>query len=117
MDCGQPHVACRHTVFPSILQMREEREDMRYIQVGEIQRRDRRLALLRDITQQQGDAVAITMNGMRARSAQPGQMIGEVVADNRAEQICCPSSSIQAERSGIRIAWRTARWRRHESAR
>ncbi len=67
--------------------MREEREDLRRIQVGQIQRRDWHLPLLGNIPQQQGDTVPITVNRMRARPSQPGKVIGEVVADDGSRQI------------------------------
>ena len=54
---------------------------------GQIQRRDRHLALLGSIPQQQGDAVPITVNRMRARTSQAGKMIGEVIADDGSQQI------------------------------
>ena len=45
------------------------------------------LALDGKITEQQDDAVAIAVNRVRAGSAKPGQMIGEVVANDRAQEI------------------------------
>lgn len=39
------------------------------------------------VHQQQNDAVVIAVNGVRARSAKPGKMIGEVMTDDRSEEI------------------------------
>jgi hypothetical protein len=64
---------------------------------GRDQRRDRPLALLA-MTQQQGDAVLITVNLVRARSAQPWRMIGEVVAGFF---IASGPSSIRTERHAV----------------
>ena len=57
------------------------------LQIRQIEFRYRPLVARREKAKKQNDAVAVTMDGVRTGSAKPGQVIGEVVAHDGAEQI------------------------------
>ena len=75
------------TVFPFLLQVGEETQDVGGLDIDQIELSDSLSASGGTKTEQQDDAVPVAVNGMRARSAKPGQIIGEVVANDRAEEI------------------------------
>ena len=84
---GEPDVAGGHAILPFFLQVGEKGQDCGRIHVGQIQLWDGLPALAGKKAEQQDDAVAVAVDGVRARSPKPGQVIREVVPDDRAEKI------------------------------
>src|SRR3989442_15058016 len=83
----EPDMTRGDPVLSALLQIRQKREDSGRIQIGQVEYRNGFLSLLGKIAEQQDDAVAITVDSVGTHSSKAGQVIGEVVTDNGAEQI------------------------------
>ena len=77
---GEPDVSCRRSVLAFPLEIGEKRKDSRWIQIRQVEFRHRALLAHGEKPQKQHKAVAVTVNGVRARSAKTRQVVGEVIA-------------------------------------
>jgi hypothetical protein len=84
---GKPDVARRHAVLPFLFQVGEKGQDAWGIDIDEIELSDSLFAFGGKKAEQQDDAVPVAVDGVRARSAQPRQMISEVISNDCAEEI------------------------------
>src|ERR1019366_1915823 len=86
MNRGEPNVSGSHTVLPFLLEVGEKRQDPGWLQILQIEFLCGPLAARREKPKKQYDAVAVTMDGVRASSANARQVIGEVVTHDGAQQ-------------------------------
>ena len=85
MNGGEPDVSCGHSVLALLFKVGEKREDSGWIQIRQVESRNRLFACAGEKPQQQNHAVAVTVDGVRTGSAKAGKVVGEVVADYGAE--------------------------------
>jgi hypothetical protein len=85
MNGGEPDVSCGYAIPALLFKVGQEGEDSGRIQVRQIECRNRLLPLSSKKPQQQNNAVAVAVDGVRTRPPKPGKMICEVVADYSSE--------------------------------
>src|SRR5580692_6117088 len=86
MNGREPDVSCRHSIVTLFLEVREKRQDSGWIQILQVEFRHGPLAVHGEKAQKQHNGVAVAVDGVRARSANTWQVIGEVIADYGAQQ-------------------------------
>src|SRR5436309_8505817 len=87
MNGGESDVSCRNPVLALPLQVGEERQDSRWVQVREVEFRHRPIPACGEKPEKQHKAVAVAVDGVRARSAKTWQVVSEVVASDGAKKI------------------------------
>lgn len=78
VDGREPDIARRHGVISIVLQMREKRQYHVRIDILQVQIANIDLSIRSDEAKQKYQTVTIAVNGVRAHSTKPGQVIGEV---------------------------------------
>src|SRR5207247_10886009 len=87
MNGREPHVSRGHAILALLFQVGQEGQDSGRIKISQIEPCNRLLLLLGKKPQQQNNAVAVAVDGVRTGSPKTGKVIREVVADCSAESI------------------------------
>src|SRR6266542_3487711 len=87
MNSGEPDVSRRHSVLTFLLEVGEKRQDPGWLQSLQVEFRYGPLVARGEKAQKQHKAVTVTVDCVRAGSANTRQVIGEVVLHNGAQQI------------------------------
>jgi len=85
MNGRKPHVSRGHTVLALLFKVGQESEDSGRVQIRQIEPCNRLISFPGEKPQQQNNAVAVAVDGVRTGSAKAGKVIHEVVADYSAE--------------------------------
>jgi hypothetical protein len=81
----ESNVSRGNSVLTLLLKVGQECKDPRRIQIRQVEPRNRLISLSGEEAQQQDNAVAVAVDGVRTGSPKAGKVIREVVADCSAE--------------------------------
>src|SRR2546425_2689677 len=87
VDGGEANVACRDAVAPFFLQEDQEGDDALRIEIVQVEIADFDLVLRRHETKKKEQAVAVTMDRVRAHPAEPREMSGKIILQTASQKI------------------------------